>query len=180
MHPRLAPLVDRIEAQRSTLLATIAGQPASVLETKPAPDHWSPSQVLEHLAIVESGVARLLARRLQRAQEAGLGMESSTEPIDSSRWGAAYMGRKIEAPENVRPPGQIGADDAIAHLAAAHVALRETLAAADGYDLSSVMAQHQIFGDLNMYEWLGFLPAHEQRHVAQIARSLKGDVPLAH
>src|SRR5258708_619601 len=81
MHPRLAPLVADIERLRKTLLAALGAHSMAHLECAPTPDAWSPAQILEHLAMVEGGVARLLAKRLQRAQEVGLARESSTEPV---------------------------------------------------------------------------------------------------
>jgi hypothetical protein len=127
--------------------------------------------VLDHLAIVEEGVTKLLAHRLTRAKEAGLARETSTEPIRSVLE-AEYFTRKIVAPENVRPQAFPDAADALARLRASHVALRAMIDDADGYALGDVKARHQIFGELDMYEWLVFLARHEQRHVAQVARTI--------
>jgi hypothetical protein len=171
MHDRLLPLVDNIERQRTALIAAVVGQPTRLLDAKPSPEEWSPSEILDHLAIVESGVAGLLAKRLLRAKEAGLALESSTEPVRSPL-DSASLTQKIDAPENVRPTPNTTAAIALERLGDAHAALYKTLAAADGYDLSAVTAHHQIFGELNMYEWLIFLSRHEQRHIAQVIRTL--------
>lgn len=172
MHSRLAPLVDDIESQRTSLLAIVESHPIHVLNATPSdPDVWSPAQILDHLAIVEGNVTKLLAHRLARAKEAGLARETSTEPIRSALK-AEYLTRKIIAPENVRPQVHPDAADALTRLKTSHLALRAMLGDADGYALSDVKARHQIFGELDMYEWLVFLPRHEQRHVAQFVRTI--------
>jgi hypothetical protein len=172
MHPRLAPLADDIECQRAALLAAIASQPAIILNATPKdPSSWSPAQIIDHLAIVQTNVARLLAHRLVRAKEAGLARETSTEPI-RSRLETTFLTQKIEAPENVRPASDTEATAAIERLLASHSELEALLAAADGYALTDVVARHPIFGDIDMYEWLVFLSRHEQRHVAQLSRTI--------
>lgn len=171
MHSRLVPLVAGIEARRAELLAAVAGRPVTVLEAKPDPAVWSPAEIIEHLAVVESGSARLLSRRLLRAKEAGLGMETSTEPVRSTMFDVDLT-KKLDAPEIVRPTPNVSAADALAHFAASREALHTTLAEADGYDLSGVMARHERFGELNMYDWLVFLERHEQRHLTQLKRVL--------
>jgi hypothetical protein len=40
--------------------------------------------------------------------------------------------------------------------------------AADGLALSRVIHEHPRFGALNVYQWAGFLAAHESRHTQQI------------
>jgi hypothetical protein len=175
MHPRLIPLVDDIRRQRAALIAATDGQPAEILDQKASTDSWSPAEILEHIAIVETNVARLLAKRLMRAKEAGLDKETSIEPV-SAPLEDAFLTQKIDAPDNVRPTSTVPAATALERLQTSHQELLELLETADGYDLTKVMARHQIFGELNMYEWLIFLAKHEQRHVVQLKRMLETHV----
>ena len=85
MHPRLAPLAADIECQRNALLDAIAGHSATILETSPTAGAWSPAEVLDHIAVVEANVARLLGKRLMRAKEAGLGPETSADSVRLAR-----------------------------------------------------------------------------------------------
>ena len=117
------------------------------------------------------------AKRLMRAREGGLGPDVSTEPVQS-KFEHTYLTQKIDAPENVRPTTGAPAAISLERLAASHAELQALLADADGQNLCAVMAKHQIFGDLDMYEWLIFLARHEQRHTAQLIRTataLKGE-----
>ena len=174
MHPRLVPITADIEHQRAALMAAVTGQPTAILNSIPEDTKaWSPAQILDHLATVEANVTRLLAHRLMRAKEAGLPQETLTEPV-RSQCENAFLTQKIDAPENVRPARDAEATAAIERLRASHAELRALLETADGYALTDVMARHQIFGELDMYEWLIFLSRHEQRHVAQLNRTIAG------
>lgn len=171
-HPALRDLAALLDDGRRELLAVWSSIPPADRERRPAPDAWTPAEVMDHLRIVEGGSARLLARRLQRAQEAGLGPESNP----ASRVGGmtAYdlpnSPVRLEAPEAVRPaPGASGAD-AEAGLVATRATLRDLLATADGLALGEVRAQHMRFGDLDMYQWLEFIALHERRHARQLER----------
>ncbi len=172
MHPPLQELADLLDRERAALLAARARVPPADRERRPAPDVWSPAELLEHLRLVEAGSARLLARRLERAREAGLGPE--TDP--RSRLGAAALAdladdaERKTAPEPVAPPAGVRAADAEAGLAATREQLRALLAAADGLALGRVRATHLRFGELDFYAWLEFLALHERRHVRQMER----------
>lgn len=172
MHASLHELAALLEQERRQLMDVWASIPPADRERRPAPDAWTPAEVLEHLRLVEGGSARLLARRLERAREAGLGAEADA----SSRVGRlgeydiAGDAARLEAPEPVRPAAGVSAADAEAGLAATRTALDGLLAAADGLALGEVRANHMRFGDLDMYQWLEFVALHERRHARQLER----------
>jgi hypothetical protein len=172
MHPTLREIADLLDQTRAELLATWAAIDPDDRERRPAPDQWSPAELLEHLRLVEGGSTRLLARRLERAREAGLGPETASgSRLDAlDRFGIAAGTARLVAPELVTPTGPVRAADAEAGLAETRAALRALLAAADGLALGEVRATHARFGDLDMYQWLVFLAQHERRHAAQLAR----------
>ena len=65
----LAPLgaaFDRLERQRTALLADLARQNPDALAWQPAPGAWSILQVVEHLVIAEEGVMSLAETRLPK------------------------------------------------------------------------------------------------------------------
>jgi hypothetical protein len=169
MHPRVDELVDYLTRERAALLAAVASVPAEQLDRPPAPDVWSAAQVLDHLHKIEAGSARLLARQLAKAREAGLGPETSTatvldclEPLDM-RKGAPRV-----APEFVRPAADARAEDALAGLQASREALLEMLRDGDGLDLGRVTAQHGVLGEIDVYRWCMFIGQHEERHEQQL------------
>jgi len=172
MHPPLQELADLLDRERAALLAVWDRIPAADRERRAAPDQWSPAEVLAHLGLVETGSARLLARRLARAREAGLGAETD----HGSRRGAlagydiARSPARFAAPDAVVPPTGVTAAAAEAGLAESRAALRALLAEADGLALGEVKANHMRFGELDMYGWLAFIAQHEARHAAQLLR----------
>ena len=63
MLPRLQSRFDRLERQRTALLADLARQNPDALAWQPAPGAWSILQVVEHLVIAEEGVMSLAEKR---------------------------------------------------------------------------------------------------------------------
>lgn len=171
MHPRVAELIDLLSRERAALLAAVASIPAADLDRRPAPDAWSVGELLDHLEQVEAGTARLLARRLARAREAGLPAEEETSSVLGrlSREELAARAPR-EAPDFVRPrPGTV-AERALGELQRSRDALLEVLRDGDGLALGQVRATHATLGELDLYQWIAFIAHHEARHVAQLER----------
>jgi hypothetical protein len=172
MHQSLEELAALLEEEREALLAVWADIPVAARERRPAPDGWTPAELLEHLRLVESGSTRLLARRLARAREAGLGPETNAASrLDRlDHHDIADNVARYAAPEAVAPPAGARAAEVEAGLAESRRALRALLADADGLALGEVLATHLRFGEIDMYQWLLFLAQHERRHVRQLER----------
>ena len=169
MHPPLRELADLLARARADVLATWDAIPPTARELRPAPDQWTAAEVLEHLRLVEAGSAALLAKRLQRAREAGLGAEMDPRSrLDTMAAHALVSGPRLDAPEAVRPALGVRAADAAAGLAASRAALDQLLAAADGLALGEVRARHLRFGEIDFYQWLLFIAEHERRHLGQL------------
>jgi DinB superfamily len=173
MHTRLAELLDATEEARRALLARVSSLDAPAL-ARHENGGWSVAEILEHLAIVEAGTVRLLARRLERAKEQGLGRETDDASLLHSldAFDLTNPRQPMEAPEIVRPSAAQPAAVSLDRLAESRAALRALVAAADGYALEGVRATHARLGDISMYEWVLFLGQHERRHLSQITRIL--------
>jgi hypothetical protein len=169
MHPRVAELVDLLTRGRAALLASVAAVPGDQLEQRPTPDGWSVAEIIDHLQNVEAGSARLLAKRLQRAREQGLGPETETSSV-LDRLSAYDIagGAKRQAPEMVRPRAGVTAEQALTGLQESREALLELLREGDGLALGQVMAVHPVIGDMDVYGWAVFIAQHEERHERQI------------
>jgi hypothetical protein len=72
MHARLAEAMDYVEENRTELLKSFADVPGDRLCRRATDDGWSVAEILEHLRMVEAGVARLITNRVGQAREAGL------------------------------------------------------------------------------------------------------------
>lgn len=170
MHPRIAELLDYLDSRRALLRAAVEGVPAEQRSRRPAPDRWSVADVLEHLTLVDGGVARLLAKHVAEAPANGLVAETSATPLLGTMDLTRVLDRErpITAPERVQPREGLDAAAALAALERTRVALCEAVLAADGLALGALTAPHPVLGPITLYEWIAFVGAHEERHTAQI------------
>jgi hypothetical protein len=174
MHARLAETMDYVEEKRKELLQSFASETWDSLTSHPSKGGWSVAEILDHLGIVESGVARLIAKRAGRAKEAGLGEEKSMESVlpsfDQHR--AKLDGMKMESPETVKPRANVNLKDAVEGLETSRESLRTAVLTADGLSLGEIKHTHPFLGELDLYQWVIFIGQHELRHKKQIERTL--------
>jgi hypothetical protein len=170
MHPRIRELLDYAQLQRVGLFTAVSLVPEALRDRRVDADTWSAAEVLEHLYRVESGVARLLARSVQRAKAAGLEPENDVRSVLGSldELRLTERGERVPAPEPVRPRGELSATQGIAALEESRRALVTALEAADGLALGRITHSHPLIGPLNLYQWVLFVGQHEARHAGQL------------
>jgi len=175
MHARLAEAMDFVEDKRRELLASVEGIAPADLSRRTAADAWSVAEILEHLRMVESGVARLIAKRVQQAKDAGIPEERSTESVIPSfePHRLELESRRLTSPELVRPKANPDPIETLDGLAVTRQALRDAASSANGIALGEIKHTHAILGELDLYQWLIFVGQHEVRHRKQIERTLK-------
>lgn len=166
-------LLRLLDDERAALLAGIAQVPVALREQRPMADAWSVAEVVEHLAHVERGIAKLIALRGREQPPPG---QAAATPLDAPRI-ARLRNRteRIEAPERIRPSGTVGAAEALRALEEARTKLREAVIAADSASLDACTHAHAVLGVLTLRDWVRFVAHHEARHAAQvtdIARAL--------
>jgi hypothetical protein len=169
MHPRTDELLQYLDVQRAVLRAAFDAVPEEARNRPPAPGQWSPVGIVEHLAIANGRIARMIAKTAAEARAAGLGPETSRDPILPAVDVAFVVDRvtRVTAPEVLHPTG-LDADAAWAALERSTVAVRDAIATADGLALSEVSFPHPLLGPLSLYTWIAFVGAHEARHALQI------------
>jgi hypothetical protein len=181
MHRRLAEIATFLEESRSRVVAAALSLSPEDSARRPAPDAWSCDEILTHLGLVEPGIARLIAKSVRLAKEAGLARETSEEPVlrllDGRRIELAEQ--KMVAPEFVDPRMVLPREEALAALARSRETLMAVLAEVDGWALAEVVAPHPFLGPFNMYEWPLFVSLHELRHLAQLERTAAAVAPGA-
>jgi uncharacterized damage-inducible protein DinB len=156
-----------LDEERQALLADIERVPVARREERPSPTTWSVAEVLEHLAHVERGIAKLIAIR---GREQPPAEQPAAAPLDDARI-ARLRGReaRIEAPERVRPSGTMSASEALGALEDARAKLRDAVIAADSRSLDACTHAHAVLGVLTLRDWVRFVAHHEARHAAQVA-----------
>lgn len=170
MHPRIREVLDHLDTQRAELERAVAAVPPALRDLRPAPERWSVAEVLEHLALVEGQITRLLQNLIESARAAGLGPEQETSPVvptaDLSR--ILDRSRPVSAGAASTPRAGLDANVAARELAQQREVLRSIILSADGLALTKVTAPNPVLGPLNAYQWVLFVSVHEARHTAQI------------
>ena len=170
MHPRLAELTEHLAQQRRAVLAIAATVPSALWTERSAPDRWSVSQILEHLHRVERGTAKLLAKRIGAAAEAGHPPETETSSVLGTleRFAVSDRGNRLVAPALVDPTENPDRETVEQRLAESRAALLAAIESGDGLALSEIRHTHMRFGELDLYQWILFVAEHEKRHVRQL------------
>ncbi len=174
MHARLAEAMNYVEERRKELLQSFAGVPGDRLCRRATAEGWSVAEILEHLRMVEAGVARLITKRVGQAREAGLGEERSTDSVLPSfeQHSARLDNAVMQAPATVHPRQNIDINEAVEGLESSREALRAAAVSANGLSIGEIKHTHPILGELDLYQWLIFVGQHEGRHKRQIERTL--------
>jgi uncharacterized damage-inducible protein DinB len=171
MHPYTAAVFDRLNSARANLRAAVDAVPSQVRGQKPTVDRWSVNDVVEHLSLVETLFTQRIAGAIDKARQEGLGAEQAPEravlPADIETRVADRENRRV-APEAARPTGTLDAATAWQRVERSRAVLHETIAAADGLALSTVLESHPAFGALTVYQFAELIAAHEARHTAQV------------
>ena len=148
-----------------------------------APEAWSVAEIVEHLSIIERQLLKVISMMLTKAEGASARSAASGDATDSSASPAAARafqpfsldavaeaarGQKFQAPETVRPRGDVSIADSLASLRESRRNFRALQPRFEASDMSRVNFPHPVFGALNAYQWLAFVGLHEARHLSQI------------
>mgnify|MGYP001447698667 CR=1 FL=1 len=165
--PALRDIWQQNEAARRALLEAVRPLEEKQLAFRPRPGAWSIGEILDHLALAERSMTRTLSRLLQQA--AGLGRIGDTSlPLPSADLDLAAYARPATAPDGVRPSPDRPRERLLADLQESRERLLEVSARADGRTIGDVRLAHFQLGELNFYQWLALVGAHEAKHLAQI------------
>lgn len=162
-------LVDLLERSAKEFLSSVEGLTDAQWSFKPGPDRWSVAEVAEHLERAE--VALFASARSVQAQ------------TPTSDWQVRTAGKsellqrmllnrdaKAQAPEILAPRHDLTREQIIDGFRNAR---GETLKFARETDtpLKTYVRVHPfpIFGELNAYQWVLYIPLHTMRHNQQIA-----------
>ena len=165
-------IFDSIDESHARLRRSVEGLGRGQESFRPAPGTWSIADVVEHLATTEQQTVRLAGMLLGKGEAAGAAHADQGarpfEPVSIDEFVERSRTEKYQSPEMVRPGGGVDVSESLARLGAAREALREMLPRFERVDGASLRYPHPAFGLINLYQWLAFVGAHEQRHLAQI------------
>ena len=162
-----AKVVQYLTTTRDQVLAESAKLSEGQWNFKPGPDRWSVGEVVEHLALAEEFllgsqqkvVASPVATPDQRAKSQG--KDETIIKMISDRT------QKAQAPEPLKPGTKLGPQAEVVK------AFRERRGKTLDYagktkdDLRAHVSESPV-GTVDGYQWLLFIGAHTERHLAQI------------
>jgi hypothetical protein len=139
---------------------------------------WSVAQIVEHLAIIEQNMVRLIGMLLNKAEGAAAAPSDDAatprpfKPFSLDAQVETIRDKKLTAPEQVRPGGQAALADSLASLQRTRATVESFRPRLEAADLEAATYPHPAFGELNISQWLAFIGHHEARHLRQIERLL--------
>lgn len=159
---------DYLAATRDSVLAQTGGLTEAQLAFKPAPDKWSVTEVLEHIAATEDFMFGLVEKQVMQAPPRPPGGEDAKAIDEFVLKTIPDRTAKAQAPEPLVPVRRFGsAEGSRNHFAASRAKtiafLRETKGLRD-HAIDSPLGKK-----LDAYQWLLFIGAHSERHGKQIA-----------
>lgn len=160
--------VQLLRNSRTLFLDAVSGLTSPQAAFRAAGDSWSVADISEHLATFEGRLTGWMEKfdRLPASERPAAdnpeGKDAKIVRIVASR------GRKVQAPEQVRPTGRFSSlDDAVASFTSARDANIATVAE-QNVDFRAKALPHPFLGPLDLYQWFLFAAAHAERHTKQI------------
>jgi hypothetical protein len=170
-----AALVEHLTSTRDQVLAESAKLTEAQWTFKAAPERWSVGEVVQHLALAEPFIFG--------AQQKLLGGPPATAEQLAAAKGKEEMVRKVipdrtkkaQAPEPLQPATATKMGSQAETVAAFRDQRAKTIdyAASTKDDLRGRVGDSPL-GPLDGYQWLVFIAAHTDRHLAQL-REVKAD-----
>jgi hypothetical protein len=161
--------VDWLHESRREFFAAIDGVSEEQWKWRPAPERWSVGETAEHIVLAEA----LLFTMVERAVNAPANLDweeqtrGKTELLE--RVMAPRLGRAT-SPDPIVPSGKLAHTEVKARFERQR---EKILNFAIGTELAlkeyTAVHPFPVFGTLNAYQWLIYVPLHTMRHGKQIA-----------
>jgi hypothetical protein len=168
-----ARVVTYLTTMRDHVVAESAKLSEAQWNFKPGPDRWSVGEVVEHLALAEEllfGVQQKTASAPEASPEKRAGASGQDEKILKM---IPDRTQKAQAPEPLKPAQKLGPAAQVLEAFQARRAKTLDYARTTTDDLRSRVSDSPI-GPVDAYQWLLFIGAHNERHLAQL-REVKAD-----
>ena len=164
----VAEIYEDLDDTRARLVDAVESLTDEEQGFRPSPERWTAAEIIEHLSIVERRVARVLGVMLSKLEpEAARAEGSKFEPVTLAEFVERSRTEKYQAPDEIRPKGA-PLRDSLAHLRDSRDSLRSLRERVERVDGTRARFPHPVWGPLDLYQWLAFVGAHEQRHLSQL------------
>ena len=168
MTPAVAKAIALLRETERDFLAMTGSLTPEQWQRQSSPGRWPIAGIAEHIAHVE----RRLAQRVRDACEAPVNPDAETLTAGKENLLEALLLRRdhpAEAPAAVLPTGGAAPGEIVAAFRqerASTLALAESLP--PGLENRTLLSPFAVFGHLNPYQWLVYIPLHQMRHHLQM------------
>ena len=157
-----ASLLEKLRASRDALVQGLAGISDLQGRFKPGPDSWSIEEIVEHLAVAEHGMYRLITAY---SEPCGSRFDSTREE-QFEKLGTDRR-RRVSAPERVRPTGRYGSLENALNQFVANRKRTMTYIQTCEEDLRMRTTKH-VLGQISCRECIALMIGHPLQHLEQI------------
>ncbi len=172
-YQNISEIYDANDKIRTKLKETVSNLTEEQANFLPEGEKWSVANLVEHISMVENGIARISAKLLGEAQAKGEKTNGeakiSESFLEKASWGRT---QKFEAPERVHPSGKLTIAESLAKLDENRLKFEELRPLFESVECSDFKFPHPAFGDMSAHEWLALIGGHELRHMQQIKKIL--------
>ena len=157
---------DKVREQLKNTVSDLTDEQSSTL---PDGEKWTIAHFIEHIAIVENGMAKISAKLLTQAKAVGKQSDGTAKLSESFAQKATEIrDQKLEAPEIVRPTGNQTIAESLKQMEENRRMLEELRPLFESVECSDFTFPHPAFGALTAHEWLTLIGGHEARHLRQL------------
>ncbi|MCC6294927.1 MAG: DinB family protein [Bryobacterales bacterium] len=158
-----------LHATRKQFVDAIRGVTPEQARWKPAPGRWSVAEVVEHIAVSEEFIFKLVTGQILKGSPATPEQKALTAGKDATIPARVTdRSQKFQAPEPITPAGRFASLEA---------AEKEFLSARDrsirfiektDLSLRDYVRPHPAMKELDAYQWILLMAAHTERHLKQL------------
>ena len=162
-------VLNWFEESRKEFLAAIDGVSEEQWKWKPTPERWSVGETAEHIVLAEE----MLFGNVQKAVASPVNPDWAEQTKGKTEFILQVMAPRLgkaKAPEPIVPGGKLTQSEVRERFEKQRVAMVKFASDTD-IPLKEHTVQHPfpVFGTLNAYQWLIYIPLHTMRHDKQIA-----------
>ncbi len=162
-------VVELLERTRDDLLTVIDPLTDVQWDYRSSTDAWSIGLIVEHLGRVEASLLRQVERVLDQtaSEDWANGVGAKDALIVES---LQDRSERRDAPGHAVPTGGVARAEALAEFSRRRARSLEFATTTDAPLRAHHLDHHRpMYGALDAYQWLLYIPMHHQRHLAQIA-----------
>jgi hypothetical protein len=165
-------MIELLDSSARDFLALIEGATEEQWKWKPNPDRWSIGECAEHIILSE----RMLYQTALDALASPADPEWATRTAGKAEFLKEVMPNRnpggaggAQAPQEIRPVGGLSRDEVVRRFNESRAEIKAFVERLDAPAKQHIVVHpFPIFGPLNAYDWLIYVPLHTVRHSRQI------------